>query len=96
MWPLYLIGGLIAAAIAASMVFGTGPRTGDVILGGQCNTTADCRDDRDVCHAVKGRSICVRSCYSDASVCLPGTKCASVTISKRRRQLRMLKLCLPE
>jgi hypothetical protein len=96
LWPLYLIGGLIAAALVASMVLKDNARTGDVGLGGHCQATSDCRDKRDVCYRGEGRATCVRKCQSDPNDCMPGTKCESVGSAKGRRSLRVQKLCVPD
>jgi hypothetical protein len=96
MWPLYLIGGLIAAALVATMVLKENTRTGDVGLGGRCEATQDCRDKRDVCWREHGRGTCTRTCRSDANACMPGTKCQAVGTAKGRRSLRVQELCLED
>lgn len=96
MWPLYVIGGLVAAAIVATMILKDNARTGDVGLGGRCEATRDCRDKRDICWREEGRGTCVRTCQADVNACMPGTKCKSVGRAKGRRSLRVQKLCLED
>lgn len=96
-WPFYLIGALLVAGIIATALLGDRVRAqrGLAFLGDPCERSQDCGDRRAVCYPVDERSICVRTCSGPGAACPEGTTCTSIGEHKRRRQLRVRNLCIP-